>query len=417
MMLKYLNSYYQYKMMDKTNVHKQAFNGPDKSGSLYSRAKNNLIKNTTIQEKTRERERCEFWVMDKTDKNYEEPIGFSVNDNELYVQERPSIEEFAEKEYRVVNGINESNCSSCNGDGIHCSECNGTGKISCSCRTGYKRKRCSNCDGSGKVEVYDSNLDKRNIECGDCDGSGQQKSVHSKCGGRGELNCENCLSGNRDIECENCDGAGTVNLINTTEIRFKVRQNTTENVPSSIKEVDHYLMNSPPDRYWETVYQETYNGIPENEDAENKPDDNLLLPVPNGQKMKVRYTKETITYEKADLTLRTSNLVGSYDDEQNKVEHTIWKPKEHSRVINKIDASRVGNIDYGLAVLWNFAFVGLWGGSIITLILMLPIAAVNDYIITIPEALMGLIAVVIFVLLNVIIMLDAIENKRYKFKI
>lgn len=402
--------------MDETNVHKQAFNDPEKNGSLYSRARSNLIKDTTIQEETRERERCEFWVMDKTEKNYEEPIGFSVSDNELYVQEIPSIEEFTEKEYRVVNGINESDCSSCSGDGIHCSECDGTGEVSCSCRTGYKWKRCSNCDGSGKVEVYDSNLDKRNIECGDCDGSGRQKSVHSKCGGRGGFDCEKCLAGNRDIECEDCNGAGTVNLIDATEIRFEVRQNTTENIPSSIKEADHYLMNSPPDSYWETVHQEIYNGIPENGSSENKPDENLLLPVPNGEKVKVRYTKETITYQKADLTLRTSDLVGSYDDDQNKVEHTIWKPKEYSRTVNKIDASRVGNIDYGLAVLWNFAFVGLWGGSIITLILMLPVAAVSDYIVKIPETLMGLIAVVIFVLLNLVVMWDTIVNSRYRFK-
>lgn len=402
--------------MDKANVHKQAFNHPDKNGRLYSRAKDNLVRDTSIQEKTRVRERCEFWIMSETERNYEEPIGFSVDDSELYVQERPSIEEFAEEEYRIVSSISESDCSLCNGDGIHCSECSGTGKVSCSCRTGYKRKRCSNCSGSGKVEVYDSNLDKRNIECGDCDGSGRQKSIHSKCGGRGELDCETCLAGNRDIECEGCNGAGIVNLVNATETKFKVRQNTTENIPSSIQEADHYLMNNPPDRYWETVHQETYDGIPENGSSENKPDENLLLPVPSGQKVKVRYTKETITYEKADLKLRTSNLAGSYDDEQDKIEHTIWKPKGYSRTVNKIDASRVGNIDYSLAVLWNFAFVGLWGGSIVTLVLMLPIAAVNDYIITIPETLMGLIAVIIFVLLNIIIMWGSIENERYKFK-
>jgi hypothetical protein len=402
--------------MEESDIHEQAFNEPDKNDLLYSRARDNLIKDTAIQEETRERERCEFWVMDKKEKNYEEPIGFSVSDNELYVQERPPIEEFTEEEYRVVNGIDESDCSSCNGDGIHCPECNDTGEVSCSCRTGYKWKKCSNCDGSGKVEVYDSNLDKRNIECGDCDGSGRRKSVHSKCEGRGGFDCQKCLAGNRDIECEDCKGAGTVELINATKTEFKVRQNETKNVPSSIKEADHYLMNSPPDRYWETVHQEIYNGIPESEDAENKPDENLLLPVPNGEKVKVRYTKETITYQKVDLTLRTSDLVGSYDDEQNKVEHTIWKPKEHSRVINKIDASRVGNIDYVLAVLWNFAFVGLWGGSIVTLILMLPIAAVNDYIITIPEALLGLIAVVIFVFINLLVMWEVITTGRYRFK-
>jgi DnaJ-class molecular chaperone len=71
------------------------------------------------------------------------------------------------------------------------------------------------------VEVIDSNLDDRKIDCGECDGSGRKKSVHSKCVGRGKLDCKNCLNGNREITCEDCDGTGNVSLIDATVVKYE----------------------------------------------------------------------------------------------------------------------------------------------------------------------------------------------------
>jgi len=400
-------------LMDKIDVYNQAFSDPTKNGLLYSRAKDKLIKEITIQQEEREIERCEFWIKNETRKEYEEPIDFSLTESERYSQATPTIEPFTEQEHRVVNKVSKSDCSSCNGNGIYCSECSGTGTVNCTCINGYNRERCSNCDGNGKVEVYDSSLDKRNIKCGDCDGSGRQKSIHSKCGGKGELDCETCIAGNRDIECKDCEGVGSIKKISAIRKKFVVRQNTRENIPSSIQNADHYSMSNPSDHHWETVNQETYDKFPENGDS--RLDDDLLLPVPSGEKVRLRYTKEAAVYEKADLTLRTGNLNGNYDD--NKLEHTVWNPVNGSSLINRINASRIGNVSYIMTVLYTFGFVGLWGGSIITLILMLPIAAINDYIITIPETILGLIAVVIFNILNLIILHDSIVDERYTFKV
>lgn len=396
--------------MDENDIYKHGFNNPDSAGMLYSRAKRALVSDIATQQKSRTRERCEFWLRDEYERSYEEPIDFPLEEDDFYVREVPEVEPFTEEEYKVVNQIRNADCSSCNGTGHYCSDCNGTGTINCrGCRGGYKRKRCSNCSGNGKVEVVDTDLNKRNIQCGDCDGSGKQKSVHSRCGGQGELDCKTCLNGARDIECVDCDGHGRVTRIDATRVRFRVKTNSSEKKPSSINNAESHIVRNPRESHWNLKQQETYDKIP---DAENGPDENLLLPIPDEEKLTIRYTKEEISYDKVDLTLSTSDLVGDYEDDT--IKHTVWV-REDGRWYNKISVNKQGMFSYLAEVLGSWFVVGLWGGAILSLIFLLPVSAFSDYVYEIPGLVIALIGTVVWAIINIFVLWDLVVTARYRF--
>jgi hypothetical protein len=198
-------------------------------------------------------------------------------------------------------------------------------------------------------------------------------------------------------------------------VKYETSVNVSENTPSDVKNADHYYISKASESQWETTHQKTFDEIPESGDGDKIPRDELLLPVPNGENLKIRYEKEKIEYEKLNFSLDATSLAGDYEDDT--VETNVWKQKGRQRLANKIDASKLGIPTYVFSILFNFVVVGLWGGSIVTLILMLPIVAIDDYIFAIPDAILGFIAFVIFWMINAVIMWDSVVDGRYKFKI
>jgi hypothetical protein len=397
-------------------AHNNIFSDPDNCGLLYGKSKKNLIKSKSTKEETMFRKKCEFLVKSEFSSTYEEPADFSVEDSDTYVHVLPTSSDFSEDKYRVVNSIEEDECSSCNGSGVYCTECNDTGKVKCSCYDGKESKTCSNCNGSGKVEVLTNDLEERYIQCGECDGSGKKKKYHSKCNGSGNLQCNNCLGANKDVECQDCDGNGEVLAIKANKVRYMTRENSVENKSKAINECDNKYVYNPSDYSWKTTHNQEFDEIPDpSSDDDHIPSTKLLDPIPDGEIVKIRYTRKELKYEKIDVELRSSALAGSYDE--NTLQHTVWVNKETSKAKNQIKVDNSSLYRAIPLVIIKYAFVGLWGGSIVSLILMLPIAGFSDYIFKLPDTVLGICFFIIWTAINLFVLWDSILESAYQFRI
>lgn len=397
-------------------AHDNIFSDPNNRGLLYNKSKKKLIKSKSTEEKTMFRKKCEFLVKSESSSTYEESADFSVEDSDTYVHLPPSGSDFSEDKYRVVNSIEEGECSSCNGSGVYCTECDDTGKVKCSCYDGRESKTCSNCNGNGKVEVLTNDLEERYIQCGECDGSGKKRKHHSKCNGSGNLQCNNCLGANKDVECQDCDGNGEVLVIEANRVRYMTRENSIEHKSEAINECDYKYVYDPSDYSWKTTHEEEFDEIPDpSPDDDHMPSTKLLDPIPNGEIVKTRYIRKEIKYEKIDVELHNSSLVGSYDE--NTTQHTVWVNKETSKTRNKIRADNPSLFESILSVIIKYVSVGLWGGSILSLVLMLPIVGFSDYIIKLPEAVLGICFFIIWIAINLFILWDSILESAYQFRV
>lgn len=397
--------------MKQNKAKNLVFRDPDNKGFLYSKAKNQMIKDMSIENEKIEVNSCKFLVRIDRDTKYEEPIDFSVNKNDLYVRNLPTDNNFDEEEYRLVHNISESECSSCRGSGSYCGNCNDTGSVRCNCINGYKSEACSNCGGSGKVEVLSNDLDEKTIQCGECDGSGKLKHIHSKCGGSNSLQCKECLAGEKDVECSNCLGEGTVSLVNVTQVKYKVRENTSEVKSEGVRSSDNGRVDSTLDYKLETVEEKNYDELPDpDEDSIEK---SVLYPIPDGEKVKTKYTSKEVNYDKVDLKLDGSYLNGDHDNE---VDHTVWIYGDDNSIGSISVEQRTLTISI-ISLLWKFIVFGLWLGTIASLILFLPINLFHNHIIGLPDSLLVLSLAVIWLLVNGFLMWDSTLRSRYRFKI
>lgn len=399
--------------MEKQKLKDLVFYESDDMGFLYSKAKDDLIKDVSVEDEKIKVNTCKFLIRKDRDKEYEEPIDFSVDDNDLYVRDLPINTNFAEQEYRLVHNISESECSSCQGSGSYCDNCRDTGSVSCTCHRGYKSETCSNCSGSGKVEVLSNELDEKTIQCGECDGSGKLKHSHSKCNGSGKIQCKECLAGQKDIECSNCLGEGTVSLVNVTQVKYKVRENTSEVKSKGVRSSNNSRVDSSLDYKLETVSEETYDELPDPDDT--VVDDSVLYPIPDGEKVKIEYTSEEVNYNKVDLKLRGGYLDGDYDDDE--VDHTVWIYGDDDSAIDTISAKKSKLSMSLISILTRFIVFGLWAGTIASLILFLPVSLFHNYIISMPDVFLVLSFALIWLAVNWFVLWESALKSRYGFEI
>lgn len=399
----------------KEESYDYIFKDPSSSGRLYSDAKSALIDDISVEDKIWKKEECSFLIKRQTERTYEEVADFSIEKSDNYSYTEPTIDGFEEAESRVVKQAEEDECSSCKGDGFYCDECGDTGEKSCSCYTGYKSSKCPNCGGSGKVEVLSSDLEDKNIQCGDCDGSGRKKTSHSRCNGTGSIKCKNCLGGSKDVECSNCKGLGKTLKIEATRVEYQVDVNTNDHTPPDLSSADGYRIKNPKDSYWKTTEAETFNSLEEAEENGENPTASLLMPVPSGEKIKIGYTSKEIKYKKVNVVLKTSSLKGDQSDDT--VEHTIWVNEDNSVYSGRINAERIGLATSALVFAVKYAVFGLWAGTIGSLILYLPFAFVDDYIIAIPDPVLVAVFSLIWLVVNALIAWTSLMEARYSFSV
>lgn len=401
--------------MKEENAHQHIFREPSNSGRLYSNARDMLINDISIEDKTWKREECSFLIKKETERTYEEPIDFSIDESDEYTYLEPNADGFEEVVKRVVKRTQEDECGSCGGDGVYCDRCDGDGIRSCSCVEGYNSSNCSNCGGSGKIEVLNPDLDKKNMQCVDCDGTGVKKTSHSRCNGTGSIQCKNCLGGNKDIECSDCKGSGEILKIEATRVEYYVRVNSDNHKPDGLSSADGYTIKNPKDSHWETTRSETFDSIEEAEEKGEKPSSSLLMPVPSGEKVKVKYTSEEIEYSKIDLVLDTSLLSDSEDNST--VEHTTWVSEDNSAYSGRIDAEKVSLSTSTASFAVKYVAFALFGGTIISLLLYLPFAIISDYIINIPDSRLAVVFLIILVVVNASLGWVSLIQSRYSFSV
>lgn len=402
--------------MDKEEAYEHVFNDPSSKGPFYPSSRSGVIKDLSVEDCDRTKEVCEFWVKKEYKRKYEEPMDFSIEDSDKYVYERQMPQQFTESQYRLVEEAREAECGSCEGTGSYCSECRDTGKVSCKvCCNGYRSRKCSNCGGDGKVEVLSADLDGKYVQCGECDGDGVKKEVHTECDSSGSIKCKECLGGNKDVECSSCNGEGEVTKIEATSVSYDVRTNSSSHVPEEIKSEDHYYIDNPRDRHWETVESQTFDNLNEAEEGEDEPNSDLLMPVPSGEKVKIRYKREEIEYKKIDLEVRARSIKGSYEDDT--LNHRVWVHEESSRSVNKIGVTKSSIPASAISALGNYIFLGIWGCTIIALLLLLPLMFVSDYIYTLPDVVIGGYFAIVWLALNVFIAWTSITEARYSFSL
>jgi hypothetical protein len=207
-------------------------------------------------------------------------------------------------------------------------------------------------------------------------------------------------------------GEGTVSLVNVTQVKYKVRENTSELKSKGVRSSNNSRVNSASDYRLEKVSEETYHELPDPDDT--VVDESVLYPIPDGEKVKIEYTSKEVNYDKVDLKLRGGHLSGDHDNE---VDHTVWIYGDDDSAIDTISAKKSTLSMSLISILTRFIVFGLWAGTIASLILFLPISIFHNHIISIPDVFLVLSFALIWLAVNGFVMWDSALKSRYGFEI